>query len=681
MATGGTITWVLDVDDKKFTAGMVKASAEAKAFDSTVKGFDFKGAASQAQQAFGQVADSLRNILLIGTAVGAGVAFGLTKAATAAFDQVRQVENATFALKAYEKNGEAVNGVLKDLVAFARSDTGTLFNRQDLFAAASTLKAYGEQTGNLTERVKILARGVSLGQTTFQELSQVIGRAAASGSLAADQYDVLANRGIILDKSFRGAKVTSDQLYDALSQALPAELLQGRANTIDGVMIQLQSSFRDLGGAILGVDKDSSTFIKGGLGDTIIQTLKSLRDTLKDPALTGALQQLGRDIGSFIKDVLPKLIEGFKWFVEHREDVVKAFLAIAAAWVAVKAVFIGASIAAAATNPILLIAWAVALLVGALAWLQLKFDIFGKAWQALQPIIQPVIDIFKALFDFIGKQLAPVFDFLAQHLDALKVIGIALLAAFLTPIVIAIILVVGAALALVAAFALVVFIIRQVINFFIGLWQAANDAVAKIVDVVGKKIGETIDFFKSLPGKILAAVGNLGSTLYNAGRDLIQGLLNGVGSLISSIGRFMADRLPSAIRDPFKKALGISSPSKVFAGYGENIMEGLAIGITAGSDNAVNAVTTAAGDLAGSFTSFGPNGGLGASVSVSGDSLAAASGPAVVNVKIDNSGIVARSRSEWRDISKDMIASVNEELRSKRLPEIGGGNIAGASTV
>ena len=59
-----------------------------------------------------------------------------------------------------------------------------------------------------------------------------------------------------------------------------------------------------------------------------------------------------------------------------------------------------------------------------------------------------------------------------------------------------------------------------------------------------------------------------------------------------------------------------------------------------------------------------------------GDSLA----PASITVKIDQSGIVARSRGEFRDIMADGISAVNEELRAKGQPEIGGGKIKGSST-
>jgi phage-related protein len=120
------------------------------------------------------------------------------------------------------------------------------------------------------------------------------------------------------------------------------------------------------------------------------------------------------------------------------------------------------------------------------------------------------------------------------------------------------------------------------------------DLPSKIGEVVGKGIkaafkwavengGDLLssltDFIKKIPGKIVDTLGDLGKTLYEKGKDLIQGLLDGAGSLLKKIGEFFLDKVPSWIKGAFKSALGISSPSKVFKEYGKNIMEGFAIGL------------------------------------------------------------------------------------------------------
>ena len=129
-------------------------------------------------------------------------------------------------------------------------------------------------------------------------------------------------------------------------------------------------------------------------------------------------------------------------------------------------------------------------------------------------------------------------------------------------------------------------VINPVINWIKGkfndfatgirvIWDATKDVIGKVTG----KFRELLDFLGSIPGKVGGFFKDAGSWLYNAGKDIIQGLLNGAGSLLSKIGNFFLDKIPGWIKAPFKKALGIESPSKVFAGYGENIGQGLVNGV------------------------------------------------------------------------------------------------------
>lgn len=225
-----------------------------------------------------------KTALTLGIAGYGAITTGATLAAKASFDQVKAVEEARYGLLAYEKDGQKVNRVLGDLVSYAKSDMGVLFNRADLFAAASTLKMYGNETDTLTDRVKILSKGVAMGKTSFQELSAIVGRAAAKGRLDAVDFDMLIERGIGIDRKFRGAKVSAEGLYKALNTALPDEILSGRANTIEGRMVRMKTAFRSVGDAILGVDRTTNNFIKGGLGDRLLQGIDDQTKFLKQLA-------------------------------------------------------------------------------------------------------------------------------------------------------------------------------------------------------------------------------------------------------------------------------------------------------------------------------------------------------------------------------------------------------------
>lgn len=55
----------------------------------------------------------------------------------------------------------------------------------------------------------------------------------------------------------------------------------------------------------------------------------------------------------------------------------------------------------------------------------------------------------------------------------------------------------------------------------------------------GSALGRLAGDVRSIPGRILSALGNLGSLLYQAGRNVIQGLINGIMSMFGSIGGAM----------------------------------------------------------------------------------------------------------------------------------------------
>jgi hypothetical protein len=105
------------------------------------------------------------------------------------------------------------------------------------------------------------------------------------------------------------------------------------------------------------------------------------------------------------------------------------------------------------------------------------------------------------------------------------------------------------------------------------------------------------NWLKDLPSKIVSALGDLGKVLYEKGKDLIQGLLDGAGSLLKKIGDFFLDKVPGWIKGAFKSALGISSPSKVFKEYGKNVVQGFIQGL----DN-VDPIKTAMRNMANAAT-------------------------------------------------------------------------------
>lgn len=72
---------------------------------------------------------------------------------------------------------------------------------------------------------------------------------------------------------------------------------------------------------------------------------------------------------------------------------------------------------------------------------------------------------------------------------------------------------------------------------------------------VGDRLSAVVSAARGLPGKIKSALGNLGSLLYNAGRNVVQGLINGIYSMFRALGR-AASSVARTIRNylPFSPA-------------------------------------------------------------------------------------------------------------------------------
>ncbi|PWL55294.1 MAG: hypothetical protein DBY38_02205 [Clostridium cadaveris] len=125
-------------------------------------------------------------------------------------------------------------------------------------------------------------------------------------------------------------------------------------------------------------------------------------------------------------------------------------------------------------------------------------------------------------------------------------------------------------------------------NFFknggTNIWNSAKTAFMNVVNSVKDKMKQVPKDVKQFMDD---AVNNIKSIdLWQIGKDLIQGLINGVSSMAGRVGEAITGCVRGAI-DGAKKLLGIKSPSRVFKEIGKFTGEGLAIGI-ADEENRVN---------------------------------------------------------------------------------------------
>lgn len=157
-------------------------------------------------------------------------------------------------------------------------------------------------------------------------------------------------------------------------------------------------------------------------------------------------------------------------------------------------------------------------------------------------------------------------------------------------------------------------VIKGVISFWIKLltgdWEGAWNAIKGIVTNVWDNI-ET--FF-----------GNV--NLYEIGRNILQGLINGVKSMVSAVSNVVKD-VADNVKNTISNALGIHSPSRVLMEIGAFTGEGFAMGIT----DATRQVTAATNAMAGAATPAMSGGSISAARSSAAESRATATaGPTYV---------------------------------------------------
>lgn len=129
-----------------------------------------------------------------------------------------------------------------------------------------------------------------------------------------------------------------------------------------------------------------------------------------------------------------------------------------------------------------------------------------------------------------------------------------------------------------------------------------NEYVAPMVSSVTNGFHRLSDTIRGWKDNIIGWFSDAGSWLLNAGRNIVQGLIDGIQSLAGQIGQYFLDVLPGWVKEPFAKALGIHSPSRVFMGFGRNIGEGLIAGISSMEGNVASTAASMAETVQGGFS-------------------------------------------------------------------------------
>lgn len=126
-----------------------------------------------------------------------------------------------------------------------------------------------------------------------------------------------------------------------------------------------------------------------------------------------------------------------------------------------------------------------------------------------------------------------------------------------------------------------------------GLIGIVANALSGVASAVSTGVGNAVRFLGELPGKSMAALGNLASILMQPGVDMMRGFISGIQSMAGRIAEAVLAPIRNSV-EGVKNFLGIASPSKLMKKFGGWTGEGYAIGLA----NTAGLIQKASGVLA-----------------------------------------------------------------------------------
>lgn len=128
-------------------------------------------------------------------------------------------------------------------------------------------------------------------------------------------------------------------------------------------------------------------------------------------------------------------------------------------------------------------------------------------------------------------------------------------------------------------------IITNIVTALINLLPELIPVAIQMITVLGKELVTAIPILVSMLPMIFNAIINAfsGVDWGGIGKDIINGLIEGLKSMLSSLKNTVTD-IAGSIADNFKSFLGIHSPSTLFMEFGVYTGEGYAIGIDRSAD-------------------------------------------------------------------------------------------------
>lgn len=156
---------------------------------------------------------------------------------------------------------------------------------------------------------------------------------------------------------------------------------------------------------------------------------------------------------------------------------------------------------------------------------------------------------------------------------------------------------------------IIVRLVRGIGNAAEKIATAALNTVTHFIEVMAREIPKQVNkiatavikMINAMAGVVRKRAPEFSSAMENLGVAIVQGIIDGVLSMGSHLTSALIKLAKDHIPGPFRKVLGIHSPSKVFHEIGQNIVLGLISGLKASSKSLREAMTGTVKNMLGAF--------------------------------------------------------------------------------
>ena len=476
----GSIYFDLDLDDAKFKRGMAGADAAAKSTANTLSK-DVRNATRNVEDAFDSFRDKANTAL---NAVALSAVAMTTALGAYGINYGKSLQSLQLSFQSLSGDAEKGKKMFGELYGLARQLPLAF---ADIAEGGKLLMAANIPAEKIVDTMKQLSLVSMSTGVDLNTLTDTYAKVNGQGRASLDQLDRLASAGIYpriaqqmgipiesVRKAVTDGKVSLEDFNSAVLNMTDPAVMQEFEKSAQRSFSSFKGAINDAAFALVGLKISAEggfEVLQGGLFEQVVEGAMKFAKTLRSEEVQGALKEVGAKISQFTAVVVPPLFEAALWLAKNLDKVVIAFVAFKATMATIKvASFIGdlqkANLALATfagsknaqglivlknafvglatgfkvmattmvaglrtigaaimANPIGLIITAIVAVIAALVWLQVKFNIFGKLFDALKPVfksigdaLSKVGDVFKKVFGFIGNIVKSVIGFVVGYI-------------------------------------------------------------------------------------------------------------------------------------------------------------------------------------------------------------------------------------------------------------------------